>query len=632
MLDFLRRGVKTWVAKVLFGLLVVSFAIWGIGDVFGNSIGSSVATVGDQKITAERYSTALNAEIRNQSRRFGQPIDGQMARAIGLDRQVLARMAQEATLDQAMAELNVSAPDDAVADLILSDPSFSAAGGAFDEANYRYVLAQSNFTVEQFEEATRRALARSELANALSVGAVPPVGAVDAIYDYQTERRSIEYIAVDGAEADIGAPSEDDLIAFHAANEAVFMAPETRDAVYIALELDALGATHEPDDAALRTLYDQRSALYDQPERRALYQIVFDDEAAAVAAKARLDAGEVDFDGLLAERGETRADTSFGEVAATELSGAVGDAAFASDAPGVVGPADTGFGFALIDVAAITPAEIIPFEDARGELAADLRREAALDIAPEVAGEIDDLRASGSSLEEIAKEMNLPLLSVAGISRDGGDAEGIAREAEFLTELFEAEEGEERDILETANGDWFVLRVDGVAESALRPLDEVRTLVEAGWRQQAIRDAATSEAAALAERLAAGETLAAIAASREATIETEGPKTRLEGWAAVSAETVEEIFAADEGAALSGPSPSQASVAIVARLAAIESGEDNETNRTLRESLEAQMSSMAGEDALSLFLAAKQEEAGVTINQQLIEAILTGQGGGHGGN
>lgn len=629
MLDFLRRGVKTWVAKVLFSLLVVSFAIWGIGDVFSNSLGSSVATIGDQKISAQRYSSSLNAEIRAQSQRFGQPIDGEMARAIGLDRQVLARMAQEATLDQALAELNVSAPDDAVRELIVNDPSFTGAGG-FDEANYRYALAQANYTVEEFEDATRRALARAELADALSVGGVAPVGAVDAIYDYQTERRTIQFISIDGADKAeaIGEATEEQLAAYHEANADFFMAPETRSATYIALDLDALGADYEPTEEDLRALYDQRKSIYDQPERRALYQTVFDTEADAAAAKARIDAGEIDFDGVLAERGESRGDTSLGEIAASELETAVGEAAFALETEGVAGPVDTGFGFALVDVAAITPAEVVPFEDAVAELTIDLQREAALDLAPETAGEIDDLRASGASLEDIAAQLSLPLGVAAGVDQTGGDAEGFERDPEFLAELFTAEEGEERDILETREGAWFVLRVDQIAESALRPLDDVREIVEAGWRQQAIQDALAAEAEEMVGKIADGAPLGAIAGQLSTTIRSEGPKTRLEGWAEIPADMVETLFGSDQGEAAWGYAPGAPTVAVIGRVSEIAPGEDNDDNRALRASLEQQMSAMVGEDALSLYLTAKQREVGVVVEEQLIQSILSGGGGG----
>lgn len=633
MLDFLRRGIKTWVAKVLFGLLVVSFAIWGIGDVFSSGLGSSVATVGDQKITAQRFATALNQEMRVQSQRFGQPIDADLARAIGLPQQVLARMAQEATLDQAMADLGLSASDADVSALISRDPSFQTAAGGFDADGYRYVLAQSGFTVEEYEDAVRRSIARSELAEALSIGGAAPLATIEALYAFQTEERAIDYVTLtaDAHGEDPGAPDEAALAAYHEDNAAAFTAPERRTAVYLHLDLDRLGADFEPDEAELEALYDLREGDYSLPETRALYQIVYGTRDEAEAAIARVTSGETDFDGLLAARDETRADASLGEVTADQIPSAAGAAAFALEAEGLAGPVDTGFGFAVVDVAAITPAEVTPYEDARPDLVADLRREAALDRAPEVAGEIDDLRAGGSTLEEIAQDLGLPLLTAEGLSQDGAGAEGFAADRAFLAELFSAEEGEERDMVETDDGAYFVIRLDGIEEAALRPLDEVREIATIGWRAAAVREALTARAAALQERLEAGAPLAEIAAELGVEVATEGPKTRLAGWTAIGPDMVEALFQGEVGAAAHGTAPGQGDAVALAVVTAVAAGPANEANTRLREELERQMGAMAGDDALVLYLAAKQQEVGVSVNDQLIDSLLISQSGGQGG-
>ncbi|MEM8755593.1 MAG: peptidyl-prolyl cis-trans isomerase, partial [Pseudomonadota bacterium] len=377
-------------------------------------------------------------------------------------------------------------------------------------------------------------------------------------------------------------------------------------------------------------LYEQREAQYSLPERRALYQIVYDAEAEAQAAAERVASGAATFDDLLAERGETRDDAALGEPTAEEIPSAAGRAAFELEAEGLAGPVDTGFGFALVDVAAVTPAETTPFEDARGELAADLRREAALDRAPELAGEIEDLRAGGMTLEEIAEEVGLPLRTAASVSRRGDGAEGFAADPAFLAEIFAAEEGEERDMVETDLGEWFVLRLDGIEEPALRPLEDVRDLVAAGWRADALRDSLLEKAEALEAELAAGKDIAAVAEELGVEARSEGPKTRLAGWTHLNEDMVEAVFGGDLGDAASGASPGRMDAVVVARVAAVADGPDNEENRRLREQLAAQMNGLAGEDALTLFMLAKQEEAGVSVNQQLIESILVG-GGGHGG-
>ncbi|MEL6794296.1 MAG: peptidyl-prolyl cis-trans isomerase, partial [Pseudomonadota bacterium] len=422
--------------------------------------------------------------------------------------------------------------------------------------------------------------------------------------------------------------TEADLAAYHEANSDLFMAPETRTAVYLHLDLDEVAADYEPAEEDLRDLYEIRASLYDLPETRSIYQIVFGTEEEAAAAKARIDAGEASFDDILGERGETRADTSLGEVTDGEIPTAAGDAAFALAAEGIAGPVDTGFGFALIDVAAITPAEVVPFEDAREELAVDLRREAALDRAPELAGELDDLRAGGMTLEEIATEMGLPLETAVDVAQDGAGANGFAADPAFLTELFAAEDGEERDIVETPEGAFFVLRVDGVTASALRPLGDVRGVVEAGWRAEATRAALTAKAEELQARVAGGASLAVIAEELGVDVLSEGPKTRQEPFDAIAGREIEDLFLDGEGATAIGQVPGRADAVSLARAAAAAPGPETPENVALREQLALQMNAMAGDDALTLFLTAKQAEVGVSVNQQLIDSILvTGHGG-----
>lgn len=631
MMNLLRRGVKTWVAKVLFALLVASFAVWGIGDVFGTSLGSSVATIGDQKITAERYTTTLNREIRAQSERFGQPIDSEMVRAIGLDRQVLSRMAQEATLDQAMEEMQISAPDDAVRRVITADPNFRGQTGAFDQETYRYLISQANFSVEGYENATRRSISRAELARALSDGGAAPQGAIETIYRYQTETRRFDYITLNAADhaGEIPAPDDAALAAFHEEHAEDFTAPERRDATFIHLGLDALGADFEPDEAAVEALYAARASQYDLPERRALYQLVFDAEDEAKAAAERVKAGEATFDTLLAVRGESRADTSLGEVTADDVPEAVGEAAFAAAAPGVVGPVDTGFGFALIDVAAITPAETVSLEDARGELTAELRREAALDRAPEAAGEVQDRIAGGATLEEIAGELGLTLGQAKGVAPDGEGGTGFETDPDFLAELFTAEEGGERDLMETETGEYFVLRVDRVEPSALRPLDEVRGEVEAAWRVAQLQNALDEKAEAIVARLDDGDEMAALADELGLEVKSEGPKTRIVGWDAAPADLVETLFGGEMGAAGYGDAPGRTDAVVIAQVAAIAPGAETASNDALRARLTEQMNAMAGNDALSLYIAAKQQAVGVSVNQQLIDSLLFQTGGGY---
>ncbi|MEM7270097.1 MAG: SurA N-terminal domain-containing protein, partial [Pseudomonadota bacterium] len=275
MIKFVQRAIKSWVMKVFLGLLVASFAVFGIGDVFTASLGSSVMSVGNQKIDAQTFLTQFENERRAASQRFGQPVDVALARQLGLEAQVISRLAAEATLDQQMEDMSISAPDEAVSNIVVNDPSFRGANG-FDEDTYKYLIAQSGFTVEGYEASTRKALARNQFTAALMAGATAPNGAAEAIFAYNGEQRRFDFVVLNIAEhaEDPGQPTDADLTAFHSENEALFQAPELRDAVYIHLDLEEMAKGYGVDDAEVRALYDNRLAFYAQPERRALYQML----------------------------------------------------------------------------------------------------------------------------------------------------------------------------------------------------------------------------------------------------------------------------------------------------------------------------------------------------------------------
>jgi peptidyl-prolyl cis-trans isomerase D len=145
MLQGINRIGKSWVGRVLvtvlFAFLIVSFAIWGIGDIFRGQVRTAVATVGGTEITADAYRTAYQTEYQNLIRRTRQTITPDQARALGLDRQVLARLVTEAALDKEARDLKLAVPDTQIIESIQSDPNFRGLNGQFDRAQFNDLYA-----------------------------------------------------------------------------------------------------------------------------------------------------------------------------------------------------------------------------------------------------------------------------------------------------------------------------------------------------------------------------------------------------------------------------------------------------------------------------------------------------------
>jgi peptidyl-prolyl cis-trans isomerase D len=146
MLNALRRNASSWVVKVLLLLLVVSFAIWGIGDIFyGGGQNPTVATVGDAEIPANELAEAFNRAVANLQRQLGPEFDRERAIQLGVMQQTLQDLIRQRLVSLEAQEMGLVVPDDALRTLVTEDPMFQSAG-RFDRNRFDQLLRASGLS------------------------------------------------------------------------------------------------------------------------------------------------------------------------------------------------------------------------------------------------------------------------------------------------------------------------------------------------------------------------------------------------------------------------------------------------------------------------------------------------------
>ncbi|MDF2234235.1 SurA N-terminal domain-containing protein [Albimonas sp. CAU 1670] len=621
MLHLLRRASKTWAFRILFGVLVVSFAVWGVGDLDLGGAGTPVASVGEEKVTVEDFANGLIREMQSVSRRTGQPVDRAQAEAMGLPQSLLGRMVRDAALNEEARRLGISADDHALREAILESPSFQGLDGTFDEDQYRFVLDRLGFRVDRFEDDLRKSLAREAVARGVRGGAVAAPGLAADLAAYGLERRVFAAIDLPLAGApDPGQPSESDLAAWHEAHADAYQWPERRDAAWLEISPEALAETVEIPEERLRAAYEAAGARYAIPERRAVDRLVFPDEASARAAVDAIASGESDFEAEVEKRGLSPADVDEGEVTRDDYDDATAEAIFSADL-GVVGPLPSSLGPALYNVRASIPARVTPFEDAREELRRQLARDEARELAHQRAEEAADLLASGETLEKIAQETGLPLREKTGLTRDGmAEAAGVEGSPELIEEVFAAEPGEERDLVETYGGAWALVRVDAVTPSAPQTLEEARAQVAADWADARRREALTEMAEAARARLDAGEPLDAVAADLPGSLVRSRPLRRDEEDAGIPAAAREALSRAEAGTAAVAPSADGVALVQLVEVmpADLEDGQGAELVGRWRDALDEAVAN----DLYVYYAAALQERLAPQYNPQAMDRAI----------
>lgn len=558
MLKFLRNGVKSLPAKILIGLLVASFAVWGIGDVFSFRLDSRVAKVGDTEIPAQRFTDALMREHSRISRQAGQLVSLDMIRSAGIERGIISGLIRDAAFEEELKALGIAAPDEAVAEAIRSNPNFLSSDGTFSTQSYQLLLAQQRFSPAEFEELTRTLLAQQLLTETAEAAIVSPPGAAARIAAYQGENRAATTLALTLDTApDPGTPDEGALRAFYEANEPMFTEPERRWGEYIHVDAARLRTELTPDEATLRATYEADIGAYSVAESRVIDQIAISDGAEAETAVARLASGDVTFEALADELDLDSTNLSLGEVTRNDLPDVLADVVFDEPEPGIIGPVELPAGFAIIRIREITQGSTTPFEEVRDQIAEQLAIGEALARAPELANQIDELRAEGLTISEIASRVAESSSAVIrgafeGLARDatlaGADtAEGVEASAQFIDEVFTALDSEERDLIETTDGGYLLIWVERIEPTALQTLEQVRERAVAAWQTAERRTVLETQGAELAARLGDDVSIWDIGAELGLAAVPYEPFSRLNPPPELPAALVEEIFRAEPG-------------------------------------------------------------------------------------
>ena len=555
MLVNLRKIAGTWIMAIFSFLIIISFAVWGIGDIFRGRTSNTVVTVGEVEISGLDVSREFRREMDRLRVLFGGNLDSEQALRLGLlDRAVDALVART-LYDLDSAERGLAVGDERVLAEIKSTRSFQNAAGVFDPGVFASTLAASGLSEEQYVAILRNDIRRGQLLGSIAAAAPSPDVLVEALYRHREQRRVAEYFVVgrDGV-GDAGEPDDAALAAYHEANAARFTAPEYRKLTFIHITAEELADEIAVSEEEIEAEYDDRRGALVQPEKRTVDQILLGDEGTAKAARERVMNGE-DFFAVAEDlAGMDAEEVALGEITRGGLVEEVAGAVFDLGEGDVGAPVQSPFGWHVFRVTAVTPERVPALAEMRDEIERDIARRNAVDGLYQLTNTLDDTLAGGATLEEAAAELKLNLGRAEAVDSNGRTpagvhADNLPKVVEFLTIAFETPEGQPSLLVETARGSYFIVRVDGVTAPALRPLETIRDEVTVGWRNAEIDKAMIARARAAVERIGAGEDFAEVAASLGGTPEKSAPVRRDGdgGEGVLAPDLVDALFSRDVG-------------------------------------------------------------------------------------
>ncbi|MDH0137945.1 peptidylprolyl isomerase [Aeromonas caviae] len=525
MLDKLREGAQGKVAKVILGLIILSFALAGVGSYLNGPARTAPATVNGNDISAPALENAYRNERARMESQMGEAFNQLAANPDYMKqfrRGVLDRLIDQALIDDKARSLGLRVSDEQIKQAIVAMPEF-AENGKFSNDRYLQLIRRAGMTPEMFRDSLRQDMVRQQLMGAVLGSEFALKGEaeqLDRLYNQTRDLRLIRLAAsayVDGIEV-----SDAEVEQFYKANSARFMNDETVKVDYLLLDAANLGKNIKVTEQDAQDYYDQHQDRFQRPERRQVAHILIpfgkDEKAAeqkaeAVLAKAK--AGD-DFAALAkADSSDTFSAKKGGELDWFEkgvMDPAFEKAAFAlAKAGDLSAVVKSPFGFHIIKLLAVEPAKTKPFVDVMSDTIARLQSEKAKEqFFAEQQKMADSSFENPDSLDLTAEAMGLQVQSTGYFSQ--ADAPAPLNDPKVLSVAFSEQlrdDNTNSDVIELADGKALVLHIMGHQPKAAKPLAEVKEQVITAIKHDKASEVARGKAQGLLDKLKAGENVQA---------------------------------------------------------------------------------------------------------------------------
>lgn len=636
-----RKIAQYVILSVLLGMLIISFALWGVGDMLrvGNNStevahvgGTHVPVygwVGGTSVSVNEVRDLFNRQLEQIQRQTGQRPEPEQALRYGIHVRALEDTIQRAVIDNAIREYGLSVGDAEVRDAIARNPAFQT-NGSFDPILYKNRLQQARVPEASYVADIRREVASAQLLGVIQTEGLAPKMLRDDIFKMESEKRVAETVYVpDAIITAVPKPTPEQLNTYFEANKARFQIPEYRAFSYVLLSVDDVmdQVTVTPDQ--LKQEYDARQAEFGSPEKRDVDQAMADTEDKAKKIIAETQAGKSLEEATKDVTGSADGVIKLGTVLKKDLpAGPLADGVFAAPQGLDPTPIKSPLGWHVVRINKIEPGKVTSFDEVKDKLAKELKAQLAPDALIKLVNDFERVFSKDQSMKAAAEEMQLKVKTYDNVDARGQDPSGKQvvvgpAAAELVQAAFSTRESSESDLLETPKGEYFVVRTDRVTPARIPALSEVEAKVTAAWQAEERRKLSDAKAKEALDKVNAGGDLAAIAKDLGLDVQTSKPVTRFDADAGshLTQQATAELFKLPVGKA---QSVRGADGTVIVRPKEIQPADLGQAKDTL-DRFGKQLDTMIGNDLVSEFLGALRQKYGVSVDQAVFAQAFSPQ-------
>ncbi len=517
MLENFRNNMKG-IAFAIVVLIAIVFAFSGIGSLSVSGSASETAVkVNGEKVSELEVQRALNSE-KQRILRENEGLDPAQLEDDLLRPQVLNQVVRRKLLTQEADSGGMAISSKTTGKLLLETPTFQT-DGRFDQELYLYRVRNQGYTSASFLEMIEENLLVEQFVRGFVSSSFMTNNELEILATIFDQQRDYYYLTLpmqpvkDSIEA-----TEEQIAAYYEENKSIFQAEEQVVVEYIELspaEFDGADAIGEEQIVA--RFEEQAQSLESGVSLQAAHILLTEPDTALLSEiQSKLEAGE-DFAALAKQYSQDVGSASFGG----DLGFTTGDtfpesfetALAALEVGEVSAPVETDSGTHLIKLVDKQETVVdLSTERARieQELVAELRNEWLV----ETLENMKELSYNAENLAVVADDLGLNAQVSSAFSRSssyGIAAYPAVKKAAFSAEVLE--ENYASEVIDLGDDRYLVLKLKESIPARQKVLTEVKNSIAVAIIDQQTKAVLAEQGDALLARVAAGETVEAVAKS-----------------------------------------------------------------------------------------------------------------------
>ena len=420
MLRSLRNQTQSIFFKAFLFLLIIGFALWGVGDLTGGLNQKPILSVDSKEVTSEEIINELNRL------RYTLPQRPSLQEAInnGMLKTVLDKYEQEILINAEASVLNLSVPLKITTTTIGNEKAFKDPLGKFSQTRFLKSLNSAGLSESKYIDSIHTEANYKQLSMPFSNNSLYSNKLIKKLINWQNETRDIDYVFFKNINKEsIKQPQKSILREYYNNNKKLYEIPITRDVKYIEINPSIFNNQVKINDKDVKEIYESDKSKYITEEKRKFYQVITQDINKANSFIKNIKTG-LDFVTIAKDNFNlTLNDIDIGFVKKSELPSIVVKSLFQAKVKDLIGPIKTKFGYSTYKVISIQPEKIVTYKDAYAGIKEELLKELTLDFLYKKIDVIEDLIAEGNNLNEIIKSKSigstLSINRINNVSKNG---------------------------------------------------------------------------------------------------------------------------------------------------------------------------------------------------------------------